>query len=183
MLHNPYIFTSDFTGEQEYKKLWISNSRNFLQNSCAEKNVHVLLDFLQKCWRRKNEEPQYKSVESPQRVPPPMWLKHSVQEWCVPGSSDKGDAAACLVDLPHVQLLVLLQGLLELGGGKATRDAALLRFGHANHPTGSTAARHALCGELTHQRKDDVGRALSPERKESKVDLRFLDLGRRLVWL
>lgn len=82
--------------------------------------------------------------------------------------SDKRDAGASLVHLPHVQLLVLLQRLLELGGGEATRDASLLGFGHADHPAGSTAARHALCGELTHQREDDVGRTLSPgERSKS----------------
>lgn len=128
----------------------------------------------------KNEGPQYKSVESPQqRVFPYDGLKHSVHDKGVPGSSDEGDAAAGLVDLPHVQLLVLLQGLLELGGGEATRDATLLCFGHANHAAGSTAARHALCGELTHQREDDVGRALSPEQKQ----FRPLDVRRTLVWL
>lgn len=83
--------------------------------------------------------------------------------------SDEGDAAAGLVDLPHVQLLVLLQGFLELGGGEATGDAALLCFSHTNHSAGSTAACHALCGELAHQREDDVGRALSPGRKETRV--------------
>ena len=83
------------------------------------------------------------------------------------GSSDKRDAAAGLVDLPHVQLLVLLQGLLELGGGEATRNASLLCLRHADHPAGSTAACYALCGEFTHQREDDVGWTLSPEWKET----------------
>lgn len=76
--------------------------------------------------------------------------------------SDEGDAAAGLVDLPHVQLLVLLQGLLELGGGEAAGDAALLRFGHAHHFAGP-----AFCGQLAHQREDDVGGSLSPGHKES----------------
>lgn len=79
--------------------------------------------------------------------------------------SNKSDAAAGLVDLPHVQLLVLFQGLLELGGGEAAGDAALLCFSHAHHATGSGAACHALCGELAHQREDDVRWPLSPEQK------------------
>lgn len=85
----------------------------------------------------------------------------------LPASSDKRDAATSLVNLPHVQLLILLQGLLELGRGETTRDAALLCFRHANHPAGSTAARHALRGELTHQREDDVSWTLSPVWKET----------------
>lgn len=79
--------------------------------------------------------------------------------------SNKSDAAAGLVDLPHVQLLVLFQGLLELGGGEAAGDAALLCFSHAHHAAGSGAACHALRGELAHQREDDVRRPLSPEQK------------------
>lgn len=79
------------------------------------------------------------------------------------GSSDEGDPGAGLVDLPHVQLLVLLQRLLELSGSEAARDAALLRFGHADH---ATAACRALCGELTHQREDDVCRTLRPTERE-----------------
>lgn len=79
--------------------------------------------------------------------------------------SNKSDAAAGLVDLPHVQLLVLFQGLLELGGGEAPRDAALLCFSHTHHSTSSGAAGHALCGELAHQREDDIRWPLSPEQK------------------
>lgn len=81
-----------------------------------------------------------------------------------PVTSDEGDARAGLVHLPHVELLVLLQRLLELGGREAPRDAALLRFGHADHAAaaGPPAARPALRGELAHQGEDDVGRALSP---------------------
>lgn len=86
-------------------------------------------------------------------------------------NSNKSDAGAGLVDLPHVQLLVFLQGLLELGGGEATRNAALLRFGHADHSASSTAACRTLCGELTHQREDDIGRPLSPKHKVRRLDL------------
>lgn len=81
------------------------------------------------------------------------------------GHSDKCDAAAGLVDLPHVQLLVLFQGLLELGRGEASRDAALLRFRHTHHPAGAAAARHALCGQLAHQREDNIRWPLSPGHK------------------
>lgn len=71
--------------------------------------------------------------------------------------SHEGDAAARLVDLPHVELLVLLQRLLELGRREAAGDAALLRLAHADH-----LARAALCGQLAHQREDHVGGSLSP---------------------
>lgn len=85
----------------------------------------------------------------------------SQYEWAGPAvllrSSDEGDASARLVDLPHVQLLVLLQRLLELGRREAAGDAALLRLGHADH-----LAYAALCGQLAHQREDDVGGSLSP---------------------
>ena len=118
----------------------------------------------------------YKMLEEENKCRGPIEVcrKPTIEEtqrawWCVQGRSDEGDAAASLVDLPHVQLLVLLQGLLELGGGEATRDAALLRFSHADHAAGSTSAGYALRGELAHQREDDVGRALSPERKEFRV--------------
>lgn len=70
--------------------------------------------------------------------------------------SDEGDPGAGLVDLPHVKLLVLLQRLLELSWGVATRDAALLCFGHADNAAGSAAPHGALCGELAHQGEDDV---------------------------
>lgn len=86
-------------------------------------------------------------------------------------NSHKSDAGVGLVDLPHVQLLVFLQGLLELGGGEATRNAALLCFSHADHSASSTAACRTLCGELTHQREDDVGRPLSPKHKVLRLDL------------
>ena len=94
----------------------------------------------------------------------------------VPGSSHEGDSTAGLVELPHVQLLVLLQGLLELVGGEATRDAALLGLGHADHASGAAAADHALCGELTDQREDDIGRSLGPGQEEGQYWL--LDPGR-----
>lgn len=79
--------------------------------------------------------------------------------------SNKGDAAAGLVDLPHIQLLVLFQGLLKLGGGEAPRDAALLCLSHTHHSTSAGAARHALRGELAHQREDNIGWPPSPEQK------------------
>lgn len=81
------------------------------------------------------------------------------------GYSDKCDAAAGLVDLPHVQLLVLFQGLLELGRGEAPRDATLLCFSHTHHPASAAAACHALCGELAHQREDNIRWPLSPGQK------------------
>lgn len=111
--------------------------------------------------RRKNEEPKCRLLEasntSLQRV------HDDIQDF--KGFSDKCDAAAGLVDLPHVQLFVFFQGLLELGRGEASRDAALLRFSNTHHPTSSAAARHALCGELTHQREDNIRWPLCPGKK------------------
>lgn len=81
--------------------------------------------------------------------------------------SHEGDAAARLVDLPHVELLVLLQRLLELGRREAAGDAALLRLAHADH-----LARAALCGQLAHQREDDVGGSLSPGEGKGSLELK-----------
>lgn len=43
--------------------------------------------------------------------------------------SHKSDPCPGSVDLPDVELLILVQGLLELSRREATRDAALLRLG------------------------------------------------------
>lgn len=90
--------------------------------------------------------------------------------------SHEGDAAARLVDLPHVELLVLLQRLLELGRREAAGDAALLRLAHADH-----LARAALCGQLAHQREDHVGGSLSPGEGKGSLELKtFVESGVRL---
>lgn len=89
-------------------------------------------------------------------------------------ASDEGDPAARLVDLPHVQLLVLLQGLLELSGREAARDAALLRLSHADHAAGPAATCCALRGQLPHQREDDISRTVGPKREEDRLGLTSL---------
>lgn len=79
-------------------------------------------------------------------------------------SSHKSDASARLVDLPHVELLILFQCLLKLGRREAAGDAALLRLGHADH-----LAHTALCGQLAHQREDHVGGSLSPGERQRGI--------------
>lgn len=70
--------------------------------------------------------------------------------------SHERDARARLVDLPHVQLLVLVQSGLELSRSETARHAALLRLRHPNGPP------RTLAGQLPQQREDHVGRTLRP---------------------
>lgn len=111
---------------------------------------------------RRNKDAPQQSAGNQQYSPP---IGHMMRFRFVLVYSNKSDAAAGLVDLPYIQLLVLFQSLLELGGGEAPRDTALLCFSHTYHSTSSGAARHALCGELTHQREDNIRWPLSPEQK------------------
>lgn len=143
-----------------YKQLYVKNNnrkRDLKQEEIATpKNVPLTLK-----WGRKNEEPKYSLLETSNTS---LHRVHDeIQDF--KGYSDKCDAAAGLVDLPHVQLLILFQGLLELGRGEASRDTALLRFSHTHHPASPAAACHALRGELAHQREDNVRWPLSPGQK------------------
>lgn len=141
ILHHDLHIYKQISVEWENKKNWI-----LLQKLSCFKTSRMCLT----CYRMLK-------AENPQKVRRTKF--HQVyKEACVTAVPsfdlvflDKGDASASLVDLPHVQLLVLLQGLLELSGGEATRDAALLCFSHAHDSTCSSTALHALCGELTHQ--------------------------------
>lgn len=74
----------------------------------------------------------------------------------VGGPSHKCDACARLVDLPDVELLVLVQRGLELCRGEATRDTPLLSLGELHQTTSAASPANTLACQLTHQGEDHV---------------------------